>query len=75
MSNMKALSLTIKKLRPMLKFFKSKSKVCLLNTDNAPGGNKVQNAIFRAKVKVKVARSLTLVSFERASLVEYACQI
>ena len=41
----------------------------------APGGNKVQKAIFSFKVKVKVTRSLTLVSFERASLVEYACQI
>ena len=38
----------------------------------APGGNKVQIAIFSFKVKVKVTRSLTLVSFERASLVEYA---
>ena len=52
-----------------------KIKVCLWNTDYAPGGNKVQKAIFSAKVKVKVTRSLTLVSFERASLVEYACQI
>ena len=41
----------------------------------APSGNKVQKAIFSFKVKVKVTRSLTLVSFERASLVEYACQI
>ena len=32
-------------------------------------------AIFSAKVKVKVTRSLTMVSFERASIVEYACQI
>ena len=32
-----------------------------------------KKAIFSAKVKV--TRSLTLVSFERASLVEYACQI
>ena len=37
----------------------------------APGGNKVEKAIF----SFKVTRSLTLVSFERASLVEYACQI
>ena len=35
----------------------------------------VPKAIFRIKVKVKVTRSFTLVSFERASLVEYACQI
>ena len=41
----------------------------------APGGNKVEKAISSFKVKVKVTRSLTLVSFERASLVEYACQI
>ena len=37
----------------------------------APGGNKVEKVIFSFKVKVKVTRSLTLVSFERASLVEY----
>ena len=36
----------------------------------AAGGNKVQKAIFSFKVKVKVTRSFTLVSFERASLVE-----
>ena len=41
----------------------------------APGGNKVQKAIFSFKVKVKVIRPLTLVSFERALLVECACQI
>ena len=40
----------------------------------APSGNKVKTAIFRVKVKVKVTRSWTMVSFERASLVEYACQ-
>ena len=34
-----------------------------------------EKAIFSTKVKVKVMRSLPLVSFERASLVEYACQI
>ena len=39
----------------------------------APGGNKFQKAILIFKVKVKVTRSLTLVSFERASLVEHAC--
>ena len=37
--------------------------------------NKVQKAIFSFKVKVKATRSLTLVSFDRKSLVEYACQI
>ena len=36
-----------------------------------PGGNKVQKAI----LSFNVTRSLTLVSFTRASLVEYACQI
>ena len=41
----------------------------------APGSNKVQKAIFSFKVKVKVTRSLTSMSIERASLVEYACQI
>ena len=37
----------------------------------ASSGNKVEKAIFSFKVK----RSLTLVLFERASLVEYACLI
>ena len=32
-----------------------------------------KKAIFRTKVKVEFTRSLTLLSFERASLVEYAC--
>ena len=41
----------------------------------APGGNKVQKGIFSFKVRVNITRSLTLVSFERLSLVEYACQI
>ena len=41
----------------------------------APNGSSMKKAIFSTKVKVKVTRSLTLVSFERASLVEYACQI
>ena len=31
-------------------------------------------AIFSIKVTVKVTKSSTLVSFERVSLVEYACQ-
>ena len=39
----------------------------------APGGNKVQKAIFSFKIKIKGTRSLTLMSFERASLVEYIC--
>ena len=41
----------------------------------APGGNKVEKANSGFKVKVKVTMSLTLVLFDRASLVEYACQI
>ena len=42
----------------------------------APVCNKVKKkAIFSTKVKFNVTRSLTLVQFERASLVEYACQI
>ena len=40
-----------------------------------PAATKSKKAIFSFEVKVKVTRSLTLVSFERASLVEYACQI
>ena len=36
---------------------------------------KTKLAIFSNLVTVKVIRSLTLVSFERVSLVEYACQI
>ena len=53
-----------------------KIKGCLWNTTICP--QRQQNrkkAIFSFKVKVKVTRSLTLVSFERASLVEYAIQI
>ena len=42
---------------------------------HAPDSNKVQRDIFSFKVKVKVTKSLTLVSFKRASLAEYACQI
>ena len=51
-----------------------KIKVYLWNT-MPPVAKKVQKAILSFKVEVKVTRSLTLVSFERASLVEYACQI
>ena len=36
---------------------------------------KSEKAIFSFKVNVKVTRSLTLASFARASLVDYACQI
>ena len=41
----------------------------------APVATESEKAIFSTKVKVKVTRSLSLVSFERASLFEYACQI
>ena len=41
----------------------------------APSGNKVNKGIFSVKVTVKVTRSSNLLSFERALLVEYACQI
>ena len=41
----------------------------------APVATKSELAIFSTKVKVKVTRSLTLVSFQRATLAEYACQI
>ena len=46
----------------------------LLNT-MPPLATKSEKDIFSTKVKVKVTRSLTFVSFERALLVEYACQI
>ena len=53
-----------------------KKSRCVCETQQyAPGGNKVQKDIFTFKVKVKVTRSLTLVSFKSVSLVEYACQI
>ena len=54
----------------------NKKSICVCETQTMPpAATKSKKAIFRAKVKVKVTRSLTLVSFERASLVEYACQI
>ena len=55
-------------------YFQNSRGVCE-TLQYAPSRNKVEKAIFSFKVKVKVTRSLTLVSFERASLVEYACQI
>ena len=52
-----------------------KIKVCLRNT-MPPAVTESEKAIFfSTKVKVKVTRSLTLESFERASLFEYARQI
>ena len=57
-----------------LHFFQLMKWRCLWNT-MPPAATESEKAIFRTKVKVKVTRSLTLVSFERASLVEYACQI
>ena len=48
---------------------------CLGKTD-APGEQqRIKFVSFSIKVTVKVTRSLTLVSFERVSLVQYACQI
>ena len=48
--------------------YKKKSRCVSETLQYAPSGNKVQKAIFSFKVKVKVTRSLTLVSLERASL-------
>ena len=42
---------------------------------NVYAPNKVQKATYSFKDKVKVTRSLNLVSFERVSLVEYTCPI
>ena len=61
-------------IRSKLVYIKKSRRVCE-TLQYAPGGNKVQKAFFGSKVKIKVTRSLTLVSFERASLGEYACQI
>ena len=47
-----------------------KIKGCLWNTTVCPRRQQSQKHIFSFKVKFKVTRSLTLVSFERASLVE-----
>ena len=40
-----------------------------------PAATKSKKLFLASRSKFKVTRSLTLVSFERASLVEYACQI
>ena len=65
--------MTIAHLSPKTVYQKSR---CVFETLNMPPvATKSKKAIFSAKVKVKVTSSLTLVSFERASLVEYACQI
>ena len=50
------------------KFIEKSRCVCETLT-MPPAATKENKAIFKAKVKVKVTRSLTLVSFERASLV------
>ena len=52
-----------------------KKRVCLCETRMPPAATKSKLAIFSIKVTVKVTRSLTLVSFERVSLVEYDCII
>ena len=49
------------------------AKIHVLVKHDAPTGNEVQKPIFSTKVKVKVTRSLVLVSFESASFVEDAC--
>ena len=70
--NPRMLSLPCKKNNP---FCVKKKNQGMFVKHYAPGSNKVRKAIFSFKVKVKPTRSLTLVSFERVSLVEYACQI
>ena len=40
-----------------------------------PAAAKSKIGYFSIKATMKVTRSLSLVSFERVSLVEYACQI
>ena len=55
-------------------FIKKKQSRCVCEI-LCPCDNKIQKAIFSFKIKVKVTRSLTFISFERVSLVEYACQI
>ena len=40
-----------------------------------PAATKSELAIFSIKVTDKITRPLTLVSFERVSLIEYTCQI
>ena len=47
---------------------KIKSRCVCETLQYAPGDNKVEKAIFSFKVKVKITRSLTLVSFERVSV-------
>ena len=42
--------------------------------DYAPSSNKVKKVIFSIKVNVKVTRLLNFVSFEKASIIEYAGQ-
>ena len=39
-------------------------------TRYAPGSNRIQKSYFSTKAKIKITRSMTFVSFERASLVE-----
>ena len=69
MANIESLSLTIAILP------KSSEKV-FVKHQCLPFATKFKIAIFRIiKFAVKVTRSSTLVSFERASLVEYACQM
>ena len=68
-------SLEVSRMAAVFCFSREKIEGCLWNTTVCPGGKKVEKAIFSFNVKFKITKSLTLVSFERASLVEYTCQI
>ena len=54
---------------------KDKSEQDVFVKHYAHGGNEVQKTIFSQKIRVKVTRSSTLLSFEDASFVEFACQM
>ena len=56
-------------------FIKKYQGVFVKHYGMPPAATKSKKLFLASKVKVKVTRSLTLVSFERVSLVEYACQI
>ena len=60
--------------KKVLLIYYFEKNMCLWNM-NSPIGNKYQSGYFCIKVTVKVTKSLTLVSIERESLVEYTCQI
>ena len=58
-------------------YFILKKKPGVFVKHECPGGNKItkKNIFFSIKVTVKFTLPLTLVSFERVLIVEYACQI